>query len=86
MSLSGCMVLVEQLSNSWRERHIQSLREIESTETLLNVFLEDGRIHDFPEHERILYLAGHVPRTHDLYVVNWQINRLSGATFHGFGG
>jgi hypothetical protein len=55
-------------SDFWKDRLMQDLRGIDEAETLESVFLEDGEITSFPEHENILHLGGHDPRTHFLHI------------------
>jgi hypothetical protein len=58
----------QDISESWKERLVQILREIETAETLEHVFLENGRITSFPEQETVLHLGGHSPSTHYLHI------------------
>lgn len=52
----------------WKERLFVSLCQINDTNTLQNIFLEDGQITSFPEKETRLHLGGHDPRTHYLHI------------------
>jgi hypothetical protein len=58
----------QQPADLWRETLFQDLREIQNTETLQHVFLEHARLTAFPEHEAVLNLGGHDPRTHHLHI------------------
>jgi|WetSurSiteA1Bulk_404760.scaffolds.fasta_scaffold00837_2 hypothetical protein len=58
----------QETSTFWTDILIQHLREIQETETLENVFLEDGKITTFPEDETVLHLGGHSVRTHHLNI------------------
>jgi len=58
----------QDISEFWKARLFQSLREIEAAETLEHVFLENGRITSFPEQETVLRLGGHSPSTHYLHI------------------
>ncbi|NJD60338.1 MAG: hypothetical protein C3F13_10830 [Anaerolineales bacterium] len=58
----------QDTSSFWKERIFASLREIEATDTLESVFLDGGRITSFPDHESVLHLGGHGPRTHYLHI------------------
>jgi hypothetical protein len=57
-----------ETTDLWKDPLIQHLREIQKNETLEHVFLEDGKISSFPEHESILNLGGHSLRTHHLNI------------------
>ena len=52
----------------WKDILIQHLRDIQDTETLERVFLEDGLITSFPQNETVLHLGGHSERTHHLHI------------------
>ena len=58
----------QETSEFWKDTLIQHLREIQETETLERVFLEDGKITSFPEQDTILNLGGHGLRTHHLHI------------------
>jgi hypothetical protein len=58
----------QETSQFWKDRLVQSLRQIQDAETLERVFLEDGRITAFPEDDTVLRLGGHNPRTHYLHI------------------
>lgn len=58
----------QQTPDFWKDTLIQLLREIQETETLQRVFLEDGSITTFPEQETVLHLGGHSLRTHHLNI------------------
>jgi hypothetical protein len=65
----------QETSSFWKERIFVSLQEIEATNTLEGTFLDDGRINSFPEHERILHLGSHSPRTRYLHITLVNIER-----------
>ena len=58
----------QETSEFWKDVLIEHLRSIQQTETLEQVFLEDGKITSFPEQETILHLGGHSLRTHHLHI------------------
>ena len=65
----------QDISEFWKERLVQTLREIEAAETLEHVFLENGRITSFPEQEAFLHLGGHSPSTHYLHIKLVKLSR-----------
>ena len=58
----------QETSEFWKDIVFQHLREIQETETLESVFLEDGKITTFLEDEAVLHLGGHSLRTHHLNI------------------
>jgi hypothetical protein len=54
----------KDVSEFWKDLLVQTLREIEATETLERVFLDDSLINTFPEQETVLHLGVHSPRAH----------------------
>ena len=58
----------EETPDFWKDTLIQHLREIQQTEPLQRVFLEDGHITSFPVQETVLHLGGHSLRTHHLNI------------------
>ncbi len=58
----------QETPDFWKDPLIQHLREIQQTETLRRVFLEDGKITSFPKQETVLNLGGHSLRTHHLNI------------------
>jgi hypothetical protein len=61
-------VFTQETPDFWKDTLIQHLREIQETETLQRVFLEDGGITSFRVHETVLNLGGHSLRTHHLNI------------------
>jgi hypothetical protein len=58
----------EETSDFWKERIFLALQAIEQSETLECIFLEDGRVTDFPSNECVLHLGGHSLRTQHLNI------------------
>ena len=58
----------QETSEFWKDTLIEHLRDIQQTETLERVFLEDGKITSFPEQATFLHLGGHSVRTHHLHI------------------
>jgi hypothetical protein len=58
----------QDISEFWKDRLVQALREIEAAETLERVFLDDGLINTFLEQETVLQMGGHNPRTHYIHI------------------
>jgi hypothetical protein len=67
-SLKLYAAFTQETSAFWKDILIQHLREIQETETLERVFLEDNKITSFPEQDPILNLGGHSPQTHHLHI------------------
>jgi hypothetical protein len=58
----------QEPNDFWKDHLFQALRQIQETETLKSVFLDDGRITTFPENENRLHLGGHDPRTRYIHI------------------
>jgi hypothetical protein len=58
----------QETSDFWKDSLVEHLREIQDTETLECVFLEDGKITTFPEDGTVIHLGGHSLRTHHLNI------------------
>ena len=73
---------IEPVSEFWQEHLFQGLQAIDQTETLENVFLEDGKITAFPVPDTVLHLGGHGPRTHYIHLNltkiegNWHLTKI----------
>jgi hypothetical protein len=58
----------QETKEFWKDTLVEHLRNIQETETLEQVFLDDGKITSFPEQETFLHLGGHSLRTHHLHI------------------